>query len=195
MARSMIVCLIIWGTIAKYVPEALAIDIGSKISISQPMSVVNGSQSPDFSGKLVIFVFWSFKCPVALAYDDRINRLQEKYGNRGVVVFGVASAFNETQAEIRANAANLNLNVPVLVDTEGNLAEMFGATHTPSIFMFDENKVLRYKGALDNNKKAGESGRAAYVEEALDAILEGRPVAVPETRAFGCSIRRRVVKD
>jgi len=51
--------------------------------------------------------------------------------------------------------------------------------------------VLRYKGALDNNKRPGENDRISYVEDALDAILAGTPVQVSETKPFGCSIRRK----
>jgi peroxiredoxin len=179
------------------IPPAAAIEIGSKIVSFQPLPSVPGeAQSPQsLSGKPVVFIFWSFKCPVSLAYDDRMNALQVKYSPKGVAVFGVASAANETPAEIRANTANLHLTVPVLLDSEGSFAEALGATHAPSVFIFDENKILRYKGALDNNKKPGDSQRVAYVEDALDAILAGRPVPVSETRPFGCGLRRRSIKE
>jgi peroxiredoxin len=198
MAQFMIVFLAVWGAVTSIVPTAMAIDIGSKINgypAAQAMPVVNGPQSLVLTGKLVVFIFWSFKCPVALSYNERMNGIQNKYGHKGVVVLGVASAANETQEEIQANIANLNLKVPVMLDSEGSFAEMLGASHTPSGFVFDENRTLRYKGALDNNKKVDENGRVAYVEEAVDAILAGRPVAVSETRLFGCSIRRRGVKE
>ena len=199
ITQLMIAFIFTWGAIAAFVPPSLAIDIGSKLSGfqsgSQSMAMVNGSQSLDISSKLLVFVFWSFKCPVALSYNDRINGLQDKYFNKGVVVFGVASAANETQAEIRANIANLNLKVPVLLDAEGKFAELLGATHSPGVFVFDEDGILRYRGAMDNNKKVGENGRVAYVEDAIDAILAKRPVAPSETRLFGCSIRRHGVKE
>jgi len=146
-----------------------------------------------FSGKVVVFVFWSFKCPVSLAYDERVEALQNKYRSRGVVVLGVASSANETSSEIRANLTNLNISMPVLLDSEGSLAEQLGATHTPGIFILDTGGVLRYRGALDNNKKVGDKGRIAYAEDAIEAILTGRAVTVPETRPFGCVIRRRTL--
>ncbi len=81
------------------------------------------------------------------------------------------------------------MKVPVLLDSEGSVAEKLGATHTPSAFVLDGGAVLRYKGALDNNKKSGENGRIPYVTDALDSILSGRAVSVPETRPVGCSIK------
>ena len=61
----------------------------------------------------------------------------------------------------------------------------------PSAFVLDATGVLRYMGALDNNKKPGEDGRMGYVEDALDSMLAGTPIQVPETKAFACSIKRK----
>ena len=143
-----------------------------------------------YAGKVVVFAFWSFKCPVSLGYDARVAALAEKYRGRGVVVLGVDSNRNESPDEVRRNVENLKLAFPVLVDREGTLAEKLAATHAPSIFILDGGSVLRYRGALDNNKQPGEAGRIAYAEEAIDALLAGRAPARPETREFGCPLRR-----
>ena len=167
-----------------------AADIGSKITNFQLADTFEKTHSLNaYSGNVVVLVFWSFKCPVSLAYIDRIEEIRNKYEGKKVVVLGIASSPNETAAEIRANVANLNMKVPVLLDSEGSVAEKLGATHTPSAFIIDGGAVLRYKGALDNNKKLGENGRIAYVADALDAILSGRAVSMPETRPVGCSLR------
>ena len=144
-----------------------------------------------YSGKVIVLIFWSFKCPVSLAYIDRIEALQRKYRPQGVVFFGVASSTNETPAEIRANLSNLPFSLPVMLDSEGKLADMLGATHTPEVFVLDREGVVRYRGALDNNKRVGEKGRIAYTENALDSILAGTQVMLSETKPFGCVIKRR----
>lgn len=144
-----------------------------------------------YSGRIVVLSFWAFKCPVSLSYNERLGALQAKYQNAGVIVLAVDSNANETPAEIRANVANLRLPFPVLLDEDGALAEKLHATQTPSVFIIDGRGILRYRGALDNNKKPGEGGRAAYAEMAVEAMLANRPVSEPETRAIGCPIRRR----
>ena len=180
-------CLGITAVIGQY---AGATDIGSKIANFQLSDTSEKTHSLNaYSGNVVVLVFWSFKCPVSLAYIDRIEEIRSKYEGKKVVVLGIASSPDETAAEIRANVANLNMKVPVLLDSEGSVAEKLGVTHTPSAFILDGGAVLRYKGALDNNKKLGESGRIAYVADALDAILSGRAISMPETRAVGCSLR------
>ena len=145
----------------------------------------------DYAGKIIVLSFWSFKCPVSLSYDERLMDLQEKFGGRGVIVMAVASNANEGETEIQRNTANLKFLLPVLLDQDGSLAETLSATHTPGLCIIDQSGVLRYRGALDNNKNSGEKGRIAYVEDALDALLASRSVAIPESRSFGCSIRRK----
>lgn len=167
-----------------------AAEIGSSIpNFELPDTAGEIYNLRSFSRKVVAIVFWAYKCPVSLAYIDRIEELRRKYEVRGVGVLAVAAGANETAAEIRANAVNLKISVPVLLDSEGNVAEKLGATHSPSVFIIDGEGILRYKGAVDNNKRPGESGRISYVDDALDSILAGRKVIVPETRPFGCTLR------
>jgi peroxiredoxin len=178
------------------IQSILAAGIGSKIENFKLPDVAGTIHSLNsYSGKIVVLVFWSFKCPVSLLYDERLNGLKDKYKNSGVVVLGVDSAANETAEEIRANIDNLKITTPMLSDLEGNLAEKFGATQTPGVFVIDGNAILRYRGALDNNRKAGEKGRIAYAEDAIDALLAGRDVSTSETKSFGCSIRRKEIRE
>jgi peroxiredoxin len=171
---------------------AAAADIGEKIGEFRLQDTAGNTHSLDsYAGKVIVLAFWSFKCPVALACNDRLTALQSKYGNRGVVVLGVASNANESKAEIQRNVSNLNLSFPILLDSDGMVAERLGASHTPGIFILDPGAILRYKGSLDNNKKLGDRGREANAEEAIDSILAGQPVAKPETAFFGCSIKRK----
>jgi peroxiredoxin len=167
-----------------------AADIGSKVANFQLSDTSEKTYSlRSYSGNVVVLVFWSFKCPVSLAYVDQMEEIRKKYEGKKVVLLEVASSPNETPEEIRANLANLNMKLPVLLDTEGIVAEKLGATHTPSAFIIDGGAVLRYTGALDNNKKLGENGRIPYLTDALDSILSGRVVSVSETRPVGCSIK------
>ena len=144
----------------------------------------------DYEGKIVILEFWSFKCPVSLAYDDRVSVLLSKFGKRGVVVLGIASNKNESAVAVKRNAENLHLPFPVMMDPDGSVAERLGATHTPSIAILDRTGVLRYRGAIDNDKRDDERGRMPYAEEALGALLSGQPPPMAETKVFGCSIKR-----
>jgi peroxiredoxin len=145
----------------------------------------------DYSGRIIVLEFWSFKCPPSGAYDERMIELHTKYRDRGVTILAVDSNKNESTTDVRLNREHRKLPYPVLMDTEGTLAESLGATRTPSVAILDGTGALRYRGAIDNNKHSGEQGRSAYVEDALDAILSGKPVPQSETiLSGGCSIRR-----
>ena len=173
----------------------VAAEIGSKIANFEMQDAQGEVQSlQSRSGKIVVLFFWSFKCPAALAYAERMQALQDAYRDKGVVVLGVASAANESPREIRANAANLKVTIPILLDADGDLAAELGATHTPSAFVLDQKSLLRYRGAPDNNKPAGDKSRIAYLEEAINALLDGSTIRSPETKPFGCILKRRGFK-
>ncbi len=145
----------------------------------------------DFAGKILVLEFWSFKCPPAAAYDERMTALEGKYRGRGVVIIAVDSNKNEPADEVRLNRANRKLPFPVLMDQDGTLAESLGAKLTPSLVILDATGTIRYRGAIDNNKHAGERGRIAYAEDAIDALLSGQSVPLAEVKmSGGCSIKR-----
>ncbi len=144
-----------------------------------------------YNGNVMVIVFWSFRCPVALAYESRLRALVEKHGNGGVVFVGVDPNPNESPEEIRLNSANLNLPFPVLLDDQGALADRLEITHIPAVVVLDRESVVRYWGAVDNNKQPGDRSRIPYLEEALDDVLTGQPVGTPQTKLFGCNMKRK----
>ncbi len=144
-----------------------------------------------YNSSVMVIVFWSFRCPVALAYESRLRTLVDKYGNEGVVFAAVDPNPNESPEEIRLNSANLNFPFPVLLDDQGALADRLEITHIPAAVILDRGSVVRYWGAVDNNKPIGDRARIPYLEEALDSVLAGHPVATPETKLFGCNMKRK----
>ena len=191
-----VILLALSAAIASCAQPISAAEIGAKLDNFQLTDVTGKIHSlRQYDGKAVILFFWSFKCPVSLIYVDRMEALYSKYGNRGVVLLGVSSGTNESQEELRANASNLKITFPILMDSEGELMDKLGATHTPSVFILDQNAVLRYRGSPDNNKAPGDKGRVSYMDDAIDAILSGRVISVPDTPVFGCSIRRKRPKE
>ena len=195
MAKVAVVCrfMAVWPAVAALalMPLSASAQIGTKaagFSLADTEDRVHTLE--EYSGKILVLEFWSFKCPVGLAYNERLATLQSKYRGRGVVFLAIASNKNESPIEVKRNRENLKLAFPVLLDRDGTVADRLGATHTPSIVILDGAGMLRYRGAIDNNKHDGEKGRIPYAEGALDALLAGRPVPQAETEVFGCSIRR-----
>src|SRR5687767_7235080 len=163
--------------LALILPSLVQAQVGAKVSdfrLADATGVEHTLQQYLSSGETVVLQFWSFKCPISLGYDERLVALQRKYQTRGVRVLAIASNSNEAPAEIQRNASSRNLPFPILIDRDGVLAERLGATHTPAVFIIGRDGILKYRGAMDNNKQSGEGGRMAYADDALDAILAGR---------------------
>ena len=70
------------------------------------------------------------------------------------------------------------------------VADAFGATKTPDVFLFDMNMNLVYKGAMDDNMKDREAVKEPYLKNALKAMVAGEVINPAETKAIGCSIKR-----
>ena len=175
------------GLLARPIP---AVDIGAKIGNFKLTDESGNTHTLNsYSGKIVVFVFWSYKCPSAIRYTNRLDVLQDEYDKSRVVILGVSTGNSETATAIQANKVNLNINFPVILDQDGSLATMLGATHIPSVFIIDGDARLQYRGAIDNDKRIGDKNRRAYAEDAIDDLLSSRPVAVHEIEAKGCIIR------
>jgi len=156
---------------------------------------VSLSDYPDAKGFLVIFTCNS--CPYSVAYEDRIIALDQKYKTLGVPVI----AINPNNPEVKPadNFANMKIRAeekrftfPYVLDEEQTVFQAYGATRTPHVFLLektDEGNRVRYIGAIDDNYSDASAVETKYVEDAVDAMLSGREIEVPTTKAIGCSIK------
>ena len=83
---------------------------------------------------------------------------------------------------------------PVLRDEAGSVGKAYGATNTPHMFVIDKKGVLAYAGAIDNSpdgekKSAPDNKVVNYVDDAIAALVAGKPVAVTTSKAYGCSVK------
>ena len=78
--------------------------------------------------------------------------------------------------------------VPAVHDSKGRLTEMLKATRTTDTFVFDSGRVLRYRGALDDQYGIGyvkDKPSRSYLLDAVEAVLAGKNPAVKATKAPG----------
>ncbi|HKQ39098.1 MAG TPA: redoxin domain-containing protein [Verrucomicrobiae bacterium] len=158
----------------------------------------------DFSkAKILALVFTCNHCPTAQAYEERIKRLVDDYGSRGVSVVAInpnsADAvrldelgytdLDDTFEAMKVRAAHRKFNFPYLDDgpTEA-LAKKFGPTATPHVFIFDAERKLRYQGRIDDNERE-DLVKSRDTRVALDALLAGKEPLVTTTKVFGCSTK------
>ncbi len=153
-----------------------------------------------FKGKTVVLEWFNPGCPFVRASHTKgsLKDTARRETKAGVVWLAVNSAAPGKQgAGVEANregAKTFGMENPILLDDTGNVGRTYGATNTPHIMVIDPKGTLVYRGAVDNSPDGeGESPTGgklvSYVETAIADVAAGRPVATPETKAYGCSVK------
>jgi len=144
----------------------------------------------DFSdAKAAAVVFISTRCPVSNAYNERMEALNKKFKDKGIVFLGINSNSTETVDDAIAHAKENGLTFTILKDPGNKVADQLKASFTPEVYVFDGKRELMYHGRIDDSRR-GDDITSPDLQNALDAIIAGKPVAVTETKAFGCTIKR-----
>ncbi len=178
-----------------------------------------GSAAPDFSlpgidgkthtladyssAQVLVIVFTCNHCPTAQLYESRIKKLAEDYRGKGVTLIAIEP--NDPEAvrpselawtdvgdsfeDMKIRAAYRHFNFPYLYDgATQSVARAYGPKATPHVFVFDRQRHLRYEGRVDNSQRES-LVKVQDARNAIDALLAGKPVAVPHTPVFGCSTK------
>ena len=149
----------------------------------------------EFTGKPVLVVIFSCNhCPYVQAYEDRMISIKRDYQPRGVQLIAINSNDDVNYPEDSFNAMverakAKGFNFPYLRDADQDVAKAYGATHTPQLFVFDQDRTLRYTGKIDDNWQNPAAVKKQYLREAVDALLQGAAPAEAETHAIGCTIK------
>jgi peroxiredoxin len=144
--------------------------------------------------KALIVIFSCNHCPYVQAYENRIKEIQRDYENRGVVVIAInsndASKYPEDSfEEMKKRAQKQKFNFIYLRDEDQSAARDFDAAHTPEIFLFDKQRKLAYHGKIDDNWQEEKKVKTKYLRDALDELLAGKEISMPETYSIGCTIK------
>lgn len=158
-------------------------------------NMVSLADYKDAKGYLVIFTCNT--CPYAVKYEDRIIALDKKYKPLDVPVIAINPNNPDLQPgdsfeKMKSRARAKDFDFPYLLDEVQTVYPKYGATRTPHVYLLEKtqkgNKV-RYIGAIDDNYQSAALVEEKFVENAIDAMLEGREIKVTKTRAIGCGIK------
>ena len=158
-------------------------------------SMVSLSDYPDTKGYIVIFT--TNHCPYSVAYEDRINDLDQQYKEKGYPVIAInpnnPQSYPEDSFEnMKIRAMEKNFTFPYLFDYGQKIYPQYGATKTPHVFLLEKenNKnIVKYIGAIDDNYKDAAKVKNHFLENAVDALLAGEEIEKKTTVAIGCSIK------
>lgn len=142
--------------------------------------------------RILVVVFVGNGCPSTRALEPWLLRFQDSYRPKGVQLILVNSnnaslSPPDTFQEMIKRAEKRRYGFPYLKDDDRSVAAGFDATHTPEAFVLDEARHVRYRGRLADSRRAA-TITLPYVKNAVDDLLAGREVAVPETEPYGCAI-------
>jgi hypothetical protein len=142
--------------------------------------------------RAVTLIFVLADCPIANAYAPEINRLCKEYGSRGVRFFLVQVDPDLLGEEASRHAREYGYTCSVVLDARHSLVRRAGATMVPEAAVFSSDGERKYLGRIDDQYVEVGKRRAQVtsrdLRDALDAILAGRTVARPVTKAVGCFI-------
>lgn len=174
-----------------------------------------GEQAPDFSlkdahgethslsdyeGRYVVLEWLNHDCPfVKKHYDsDNMQMLQERYKEKGVVWFSIISSAPGKQGHLEPEqAVEITREKKadphaVLLDPDGVAGRSYNARVTPHMYIINPEGELVYMGAIDDNPSANPDdidGARNFVSEALDNLLDDRPVEISTHQPYGCTVK------
>jgi peroxiredoxin len=150
----------------------------------------NTHRLSDYTGQILVIIFCSQHCPFSVGVDPDLAVLAEQYADENVAFLGIDSHHSTTPDAIAAYATEKRLPYPTLKDPGNAYADQLGAKRTPEIFIVDTEGTLVYHGAFDSRRGTTSPGSTPYTADALAALVAGETIPTPETRAWGCSIKR-----
>jgi peroxiredoxin len=169
------------------------------------MSTAVGTEAPTFAlpdtdgveqspgdAPATLVVFTCNHCPYALAWHDRIAAVARDYPDVKVLAVSSNDAVRYPRDSYEAMRERVQADggwpMPYLYDESQDVARAYGAQTTPDCFLIDAEGRVVYRGAPDADYE-DPSQNAAWLRDAIDAVLAGQAPANAETRPVGCSIK------
>lgn len=159
--------------------------------------LVSMADYPDAKGFIVIFT--CNHCPYAVAYEDRMIAIDKKYKAKGFPMIAVNPndpeiAPADSYEKMQERAKEKGFTFPYLFDEGQKVYPVYGATRTPHVYLLERNEedlVVSYIGAIDDNYQDAGAVEDKYLENAIDAVLAGKKPDPDFTRAIGCTIKAK----
>lgn len=136
----------------------------------------------------LVAIFWQTGCPCVKRYQERINELSIRYG-KDIAFVHISSNQNENFSKVYEEYKKRSVPLLLVRDEGGVFANRVGAKGTPAALLIDRRGAVRFMGWIDNERAVKESGREAYLENAINDFLAKEPIKKPTSPMFGCAIK------
>lgn len=172
---------------------AQALGPGDKIDNFQLLDQNGASHELHYlsDARAIVLMVHGNGCPVVRNTIPRLKEIRDRYREQGVEFLMINSNLQDKREDVSREAADFGIDIPILVDESQLIGESLDVERTADVLVIDPRTwKLRYRGPLDDASAYGASRpvKKQYVADALDAVLAGKPVAVPEAQAVGCLV-------
>ena len=154
----------------------------------------------EYRGKFVVLEWANQGCPYEQKHylSGNMESLQRQWTGQGVVWLSIISSAPGQQGYVTPAQENDYLQkmkaapTAALLDPSGTIGRLYDAKTTPHMFVIDPEGKIVYQGAIDNKPTPDQADLKTadnYLNDALNAAMAGKPVAVASTRPYGCSVK------
>lgn len=179
--------------------SALALEVGQPAPNFTGTDIYGKSvHLSDYRGKIVVIESYNSECPFCHNQyaTGAVPDLQKELTAKGVVWLLVDSVNPKnsgfrTADQARTEYTKLKMNATDWIqDGSGDIGHLYAMKTTPDVYVIGKDGTLDYQGAMDNHPRPYGDPRTAknYVRAAVDALLAGQPVTVPQTKPYGCGV-------
>ena len=139
-----------------------------------------------------VFFFVLHDCPICNAYAPEMARVVRDYAGEGVAASVVYVDEGVSEESLRQHALEYAYPCPTVIDAQRQMARQYGVRVVPQAVVAGSDGQVQYSGRIDDlyaelgKKRIAPTARD--LRDALDAVVEGRPVAKPHVPPIGCTI-------
>jgi len=185
--------------------EAVVEDVGPALGEPAPLFELNDLDGKpvslaSFKGKYVVLEWTNYDCPFVKKHysTGNMQALQQKNIADGVIWLVINSSAAGKQGNYPSEkwkelaAERKSAPTAILLDADGKVGKLYMAKTTPEMFVIDPEGRVLFMGAIDDRSTADVKdveGAVNYVQQALDEARAGKPVSVPISKSYGCSVK------
>lgn len=149
----------------------------------------------DLAGTPALLVaFICNHCPYVQHVEGVLASVAREFPQLSVVAISsndVATYPDDDVEHLAAQAERAGFTFPYLYDETQDVARTYGAVCTPDLFLYDAERRLAYRGAVDGTRPGGDPADGSLIRSAVGHVLAGEPVPLPHRPSLGCSIKWR----
>ena len=145
--------------------------------------------------KGLLVIFSCNTCPWVVKWEDRYPVVQKmaEANDIGMILLNPNEDYRDKgdgMQDMILYAEKAGYTIPYVLDKNHRVADAFGASRTPHVYLFDSEDKLVYVGAIDDNANSAADVEEFYIRDAIEQLSAGQPITTASTKSIGCTIKR-----